>query len=117
MLLLAWCALANLGHAPTHPLFLLDFNLDGYRSKLDETGLQVANNQSASLEHKRALAEKTKGTSGEYIHSNTTPQNTEFKRTASPDVFKAVSSLIRAYQEEIDSLSTRYGVARRVTGR
>lgn len=39
----------------------LDFNLDGYRSKLDETGLQVANNQSASLEHKRALAEKTKG--------------------------------------------------------
>lgn len=33
--------------------------------------------------------------------------HTEFKRTASSDVFKAVSGLIRAYQEEIDKLSTR----------
>lgn len=38
-----------------------EFDLDGYRATLDETGLKVADNQGASLENKRALAEKTKG--------------------------------------------------------
>ncbi len=43
------------------PLPCPEFDLDGYRATLDETGLKVADNQGASLENKRALAEKTKG--------------------------------------------------------
>lgn len=33
--------------------------------------------------------------------------STEFKRSVTPDVFKQMASLLKAYQEEVDSLTTR----------
>lgn len=78
--------------------FWKEFDLEGYRSKLDEAGLQIAENQEFSLKNRRQLAEKTK----------------EYKRNASAETAKALGPLLRSYQEEIDRLTSRQGQVWRV---
>ncbi|KAI3427262.1 hypothetical protein D9Q98_007195 [Chlorella vulgaris] len=71
--------------------FWKEFDLEGLRSKLDEQGLSVANAQEASVASRRVLAERTK----------------DFRRHAAQEVSKEVGPLLKAYQEEVDRLTTR----------
>lgn len=73
------------------PPLLAEFDLEGLRSKLDEQGLSVANAQEASVASRRVLAERTK----------------DFRRHAAQEVSKEVGPLLKAYQEEVDRLTTR----------
>ncbi|EFN56705.1 hypothetical protein CHLNCDRAFT_144082 [Chlorella variabilis] len=68
-----------------------EFDLEGLRSKLDEQGLAVANAQEASVKSRRVLAERTK----------------DFRRHAAQEVSKEVAPLLKAYQEEVDRLTSR----------
>ncbi|KAG7667197.1 putative Protein CASP [Nannochloris sp. 'desiccata'] len=68
-----------------------EFDLETLRSSLDEKGLAIAESQEASMKSRKQLSEKTK----------------EFKKSVTPDVFKQMASLLKAYQEEVDSLTTR----------
>ncbi|KAL4853646.1 hypothetical protein ACK3TF_005368 [Chlorella vulgaris] len=71
--------------------FWKEFDLESLRSKLDEQGLSVANAQEASVASRRVLAERTK----------------DFRRHAAQEVSKEVGPLLKAYQEEVDRLTTR----------
>ncbi|KAJ1949596.1 hypothetical protein FBU59_001075, partial [Linderina macrospora] len=58
---------------------------------LDETGLAIVENQKTSLQERRKLAEKTK----------------EFRAVPDDQKAKEFKGLLRAYQNEIDSLTKR----------
>eukprot|EP00891_Asterochloris_glomerata_P006970 jgi/Astpho2/6970/Aster-01827 len=75
--------------------FWKDFELERFRSQLDEKGMRVAEQQEASVKNRRKLAETTK----------------EFRKAASAEVAKEVGALLRAYQEEVDRLTTRAKMA------
>eukprot|EP00879_Flechtneria_rotunda_P018717 GHRR01019642.1.p1 GENE.GHRR01019642.1~~GHRR01019642.1.p1 ORF type:complete len:312 (+),score=151.94 GHRR01019642.1:501-1436(+) len=70
-----------------------EFDLDGKRPKLDEVGLKIADLQEQSTASRKRLADATR----------------EFKRSSAGDfeASKAVGSLLRQYQEEIDALTRR----------
>ena len=76
--------------------FWAEFDLEAMRSKLDEEGLQIAEHQEESMQNRRKLAEVTR----------------EFKKAAASAeggaaTSKAVSALLKQYQEEIDRLTKR----------
>mmetsp|Transcript_17943 Transcript_17943/g.23477 ORF Transcript_17943/g.23477 Transcript_17943/m.23477 type:complete len:787 (-) Transcript_17943:2917-5277(-) len=72
--------------------FWKKFDLDGQRFKLDEKGLEVANNQEKSVRSRKKLAEATK----------------EFRKTGNAEArIRKVGPLLRQYQEEIDRLTRR----------
>ena len=73
---------------------LAEFDLHSRRNWLDSTALQVAQYQEDTVEKRRELAAGTKN----------------FKRNASEDVLKAVGTLLKQYQEEIDRITKRYVV-------
>ncbi|MCO5551843.1 hypothetical protein L7F22_005347 [Adiantum nelumboides] len=68
-----------------------DFDLENERSKLDEQGLQIGENQEASLKNRRKLAESTR----------------DFKKASTEDKQKLFHTLIKAFQEEVDNLTKR----------
>ncbi|MCO5583112.1 hypothetical protein L7F22_037020 [Adiantum nelumboides] len=68
-----------------------DFDLENERSKLDEQGLQIGENQEASLKNRRKLAESTR----------------DFKKASMEDKQKLFHTLIKAFQEEVDNLTKR----------
>jgi len=67
-----------------------EFDLEGLRIKLDEEGMQIADNQEDSVRKRRELAEATK----------------EFKKKKDC-TSKDVAALVKAYQEEIDRITKR----------
>ncbi|KAL0022630.1 hypothetical protein WJX77_011900 [Trebouxia sp. C0004] len=71
--------------------FWKEFELDSLRQKMDEQGMAVAENQESSLKSRRRLAETTR----------------EFKKSASAELNRDVGTLLKAYQEEVDRLTTR----------
>lgn len=68
-----------------------EFDLEGMRTKLDESGLKIASYQEEALQNRKKLAESTR----------------EFKRSADEQVNKTVGPLLRQYQEEVDRLTKR----------
>lgn len=68
-----------------------DFDLENERSKLDEQGLRIGENQEASLKNRRKLAESTR----------------DFKKASAEDKLKIFQSLLKGYQEEVDNLTKR----------
>ncbi|PNH04179.1 Protein CASP [Tetrabaena socialis] len=70
--------------------FWRELDLEGMRTKLDETGLKVAEHQEESLQNRRKLAESTR----------------DFRRN-NEAVSKTVGPLLKQYQEEIDRLTKR----------
>lgn len=68
-----------------------DFDLENERSKLDEQGLRIGENQEASLKNRRKLAETTR----------------EFKKASTEDKPKLFQPLLKGYQEEVDNLTKR----------
>lgn len=72
--------------------FWTDLDLEGLRTKLDETGLKIAEYQEESMQNRRKLAEST----------------CEFKKAAGEAAnIKGLGPLLKQYQEEIDRLSKR----------
>eukprot|EP00873_Tetraselmis_striata_P029350 jgi/Tetstr1/449614/TSEL_036701.t1 len=70
--------------------FWKEFDLEGLRSKLDEEGMAIAENQEASVKKRRELAEVTR----------------EFKKKRDASV-KDFNALLKGYQEEIDRITKR----------
>ncbi|KAI5082808.1 hypothetical protein GOP47_0002551 [Adiantum capillus-veneris] len=68
-----------------------DFDLENERTKLDEQGLQIGENQEASLKNRRKLAESTR----------------DFKKASPEDKQRLFNTLIKAFQEEVDNLTKR----------
>lgn len=68
-----------------------DFDLENERSKLDEQGLRIGENQESSLKNRRKLAESTR----------------DFKKASVDDKLKLFQSLLKGYQEEVDNLTKR----------
>eukprot|EP00898_Chlorokybus_atmophyticus_P007204 jgi/Chlat1/7485/Chrsp60S07002 len=68
-----------------------EFDLERTRSKLDEQGLKIADNQETSLKNRRKLAEVTR----------------DFKKNPGEDKSKSFGPLLKSYQEEIDVLTKR----------
>lgn len=68
-----------------------DFDLENERSKLDEQGLRIGENQEASLKNRRKLAESTR----------------DFKKASTEDKQKLFNTLLKGYQEEVDNLTKR----------
>ena len=97
-----------------------EFEMDRFRQKMDEQGIAVAENQESSLKSRRRLAETTRGdpekASARFV--TVYPPDfwilrlvflpTEFKKGASADLNRDVGTLLKAYQEEVDRLTTRY---------
>ena len=71
--------------------FWHSFDLDGKRQLLDKQGIEIAAYQEASAKSRKVLAERTKS----------------FRREGVADKLKKIGSLLRSYQEEIDSLTRR----------
>ena len=98
----------------------VDFELDNFRQKMDEQGLAVAENQENSLKSRRRLAETTRGevcawcSSCLYtaVHAGSPSDlfglGAEFKKGASPELNRDMGTLLKAYQEEVDRLTTRH---------
>ncbi|KAJ7538419.1 hypothetical protein O6H91_11G047000 [Diphasiastrum complanatum] len=68
-----------------------EFDLETERTKLDEQGLHIGENQESSLKHRRKLAESTR----------------DFKKVATEEKMKIFPSLLKSYQEEVDNLTKR----------
>ena len=95
-----------------------EFELDSFRQKMDEQGMAVAENQESSLKSRRKLAETTRGVQevlwsclNRFCCSVLLAYGTtfaEFKKGASAELNKDVGALLKAYQEEVDRLTTRY---------
>ncbi|KAJ2631460.1 hypothetical protein H4R22_001966 [Coemansia sp. RSA 1290] len=66
-------------------------NLTGMLRELDETGLEIVDNQKTSLQERRKLAEKTKA----------------FRAIPDSEKLEEFKPLLRAYQHEIDALTKR----------
>eukprot|EP00741_Cyanophora_paradoxa_P009913 tig00000157_g9603.t1 len=66
-------------------------NLDSKRSELDQQGLEIADNQEASLKSRKRLAEQTKG----------------FAKFPDDQKLKELRPLLKSYQEEVDRLTVR----------
>ncbi|KAL6768847.1 UBQ4 [Auxenochlorella protothecoides x Auxenochlorella symbiontica] len=71
--------------------FWKEFDLDGLRTQLDGQAMALAEAQEASLRSRKELAGNTK----------------DLRKKLPPEVSKEVGPLLRAYQEEIDRLTTR----------
>ncbi|KAK9805811.1 hypothetical protein WJX73_002612 [Symbiochloris irregularis] len=71
--------------------FWKDFDLDAFRSRLDEDGLAIAERQEESSKQRKILADTTK----------------EFRRGASSETLKAVGALLKSFQQEVDRLTNR----------
>eukprot|EP00252_Welwitschia_mirabilis_P002877 TRINITY_DN12898_c0_g1_i1.p1 TRINITY_DN12898_c0_g1~~TRINITY_DN12898_c0_g1_i1.p1 ORF type:complete len:699 (+),score=193.82 TRINITY_DN12898_c0_g1_i1:213-2309(+) len=71
--------------------FWKEFDLESERSKLDEQGLKIAENQESSLKNRRRLAENTR----------------DFKKASNEEKLSLFNSLLKAYQEEVDNLTKR----------
>ncbi|XP_043716325.1 protein CASP isoform X2 [Telopea speciosissima] len=71
--------------------FWREFDLEKERSLLDEQGLRIAENQENSQKNRRKLAESTR----------------EFKKASTEEKLSSFSSLLKAYQEEVDNLTKR----------
>lgn len=65
--------------------FWEEFGLEGWRGRLEEGGLKVAEFQEACVVSRKSLAEATK----------------EFKRNAEEGVVKCVGELLKQYQQEV----------------
>lgn len=96
--------------------------METLRSSLDEKGLAIAESQEMSMKSRKQLSEKTKGKYPQLCRRLSTATHpvtqlvslthiltpcAEFKRSVAPEVFKQFASLLKAYQEEVDSLTTR----------
>ncbi|KAH7339558.1 CASP C terminal-domain-containing protein [Rhizoctonia solani] len=68
-----------------------DIDLSELRKRLDTQGLEIVDNQKESVVGRKALADKTK----------------EFKKLADEEKPEAIKGLLKAYQNEIDSLTKR----------
>ncbi|KAH7365061.1 hypothetical protein KP509_18G007100 [Ceratopteris richardii] len=84
------------GFSPTSSIAVVfsywkDFNLENERTKLDEQGLRIGENQEVSLKNRRKLAENTR----------------DFKKASPEDKQKMFNSLLKGYQEEVDNLTKR----------
>jgi len=96
-----------------------EFELDSFRQKMDEQGMAVAENQESSLKSRRRLAETTRGDGWQMLGSKIyqvlcthqivrhTCLHAEFKKGASAELNRDVGTLLKAYQEEVDRLTTR----------
>lgn len=71
--------------------FWKDFDLESERSKLDEQGLKIAENQETSLKNRRKLAENTR----------------DFKKAPNEEKLSLFNSLLKGYQEEVDNITKR----------
>ncbi|KAK4750485.1 hypothetical protein SAY87_003967 [Trapa incisa] len=71
--------------------FWREFDLEKEKSVLDEQGLRIAENQENSQKNRRKLAESTR----------------DFKKASAEEKLKLFSSLLKGYQEEVDSLTKR----------
>ncbi|CAM9924516.1 unnamed protein product, partial [Ectocarpus sp. 6 AP-2014] len=71
--------------------FWKEFNLDGRRLQLDKQGLELQDAKDASLVRRKNLAELTK----------------EFRKKSDQEKVAGVQRLVKAYQEEIDTLAKR----------
>ncbi|KAH9318263.1 hypothetical protein KI387_020032, partial [Taxus chinensis] len=67
------------------------FDLESERTKLDEQGLKIAENQETSLKNRRKLAEITR----------------DFKKAPNEEKLNLFNSLLKGYQEEVDNLTKR----------
>ena len=81
--------------------------------------MTVAENQESSLKSRRRLAETPRGMFPVHqalqkaaLHVGDKPQAyqlpAEFKKAATPELNRDVGTLLKAYQEEVDRLTTRY---------
>lgn len=78
--------------------------------------MTVAENQESSLKSRRRLAETTRGMFPVHqalqkaaLHVAEAYQlPAEFKKAATPELNRDVGTLLKAYQEEVDRLTTRY---------
>ncbi len=68
-----------------------EVDLESMRSKLDDTGLKIADAQEQALQNRRKLAEATR----------------DFKRSTGDTPVKGLGPLLKQYQEEIDRLTQR----------
>ncbi|KAK4781598.1 hypothetical protein SAY86_015700 [Trapa natans] len=71
--------------------FWREFDLEKEKSVLDEQGLRIAENQENSQKNRRKLAESTR----------------DFKKASAEEKLKLFNSLLKGYQEEVDSLTKR----------
>ncbi|GLJ49086.1 hypothetical protein SUGI_1035530 [Cryptomeria japonica] len=71
--------------------FWKEFDLENERTKLDDQGLKIAENQETSLKNRRKLAESTR----------------DFKKASNEEKLNLFNSLLKGYQEEVDNLTKR----------
>lgn len=74
-----------------HASFHAEFDLDGRRNAMDESAMQVAEFQEETVVKRKELASSTRN----------------FKAKANSEISKAVGSLLKAYQGEVDRLTRR----------